>query len=64
MSQSYGITIISSLLKATMFKQYLILPVQTTILKLLPLVPSIESFKKSGEHYNNTCNSEMVGATN
>ena len=25
-----------------MFKQYLILPVQTTILKLLPLVPSIE----------------------
>ena len=63
MSQSYGITIINSFLKA-MFKQYLILPVQTTILKLLPLVPSIESFKKSGEHYNNTCNSELVGATN
>ena len=55
MSQSYGITIINSFLKA-MFKQYLILPVQTTILKLLPLVPSIESFKNSGEHYNNTCN--------
>ena len=63
MSQSYGITIINSFLKA-MFKQYLILPVQTTILKLLPLVLSIESFEKSGEHYKNTCNSEMVGATN
>ena len=46
-----------------MFKQYLMLPIQTTILKLLPLVPSIESFKKSGEHYKTTCNSEMVGAT-
>ena len=34
------------------------------MLKLLPLAPSIESFKKSGDHYKNTYNSESVGTTN
>ena len=63
MSQSYGITIKSSFL-IPMLSQYLILPIKTTILKFLPLAPSIESFKKSGDHYKNTCNSETVGATN
>ena len=63
MSQSYGITIINSFLTAW-FRQYLVLPIPTTILKLLPLAPSIESFKKFGDHYKNTCNSETVGLTN
>ena len=34
------------------------------MLKLLPLAPSIESFKKSCDHYIIACNSETVGATN
>ena len=63
MSQSYGITIINSFLTA-IFRQYLIIPIQNAMLKLLPLVPSIESFKKFYDHYKNACNSETVGATN
>ena len=63
MSQSYGITIINSFLTA-IFRQYLILPIQNAMLKLLPLAPSIESFKKFYDHFKNTCNSETVGATN
>ena len=63
MSQSYGITIINSFSTA-MFRQYLILPIQNAMLKLLPLAPSIESFKKSGDHSKNTCNSETGWATN
>ena len=63
MSQSYGITMINSFLTAW-FRQYLVLPTPTTILKLLPLAPSIESFKNSGDHYIVACNSETVGATN
>ena len=63
MSQSYGITIINSFLTA-IFRQYLILPIQNAMLKLLPLAPSIEIFKKSGNHYKIACNWETVGATN
>ena len=63
MLQSYWITIINSFL-TVLSRQYLILPIQTAMLKLLPLAPSIESFKKSGDHYKNVHKSETVWATN
>ena len=57
MLQSYGITITNSFLTA-LFSQYLKLPIETTMLKFLPLAPSIENCHK------NVYKSETVWATN
>ena len=56
MSQTYGITIINGFLTA-LFSQYLKLPIETTMLKLLSLAPSIENCHK------NVYKSETVWAT-